>query len=138
MTTVAAGAPRSRHLAVWIARPAAEVYEFAAEPANLPLWAGGLAGASVEWDGSAWATDSPMGPVTFTFAPRNELGVLDHDVRLPSGEVVHNPLRVLPYGALSEVVFTLRQLPGMSDAELERDAAMVAADLARLQELLER
>ena len=129
--------PRSRHVSVWIARPAGEVYDFAVEPANLPQWASGLAGASVEWNGSAWATDSPMGAITFTFAPPNELGVLDHDVRLPSGDVVTNPLRVLSYGDASELVFTLRQLPGMSDEEFDRDAAMVRADLDRLKALLE-
>jgi uncharacterized protein YndB with AHSA1/START domain len=130
--------PRSRHITTWIARPAGEVYAFAVEPQNLPQWAGGLAGAEVTWDGSSWSTQSPMGAVTFVFAPRNELGVLDHEVRLPSGDVVHNPLRVLPYGDACEVVFTLRQLPGMSEEEYERDAAMVTADLARLKSLLER
>jgi hypothetical protein len=134
---MAAQLPPSRHLSVWIARPAPDVYAFAVEPQNLPRWAGGLAGAEVTWDGERWSTESPMGPVTFAFAPRNELGVLDHDVRLPSGEVVHNPLRVLPYGDACEVVFTLRQLPGMSAEEYERDAAMVAEDLDRLKALLE-
>ncbi|MGZ4454341.1 MAG: SRPBCC family protein [Nocardioides sp.] len=132
------GHPRSRHVSVWISRPAAEVYAFAARPENLSQWAGGLAGAVVEWTGSAWATDSPMGAITFTFAPPNELGVLDHDVRLPSGDVVSNPLRVLAYGDASELVFTLRQLPGMSDEDFDRDAAMVAVDLNRLKELLKR
>lgn len=129
--------PRSRHLSVWIDRPAAEVYDFAVEPANLPRWAGGLAGAEVTWNGEAWATESPMGPVTFVFAPRNDLGVLDHDVRLPSGDVVHNPLRVLAYGDRCEVLFTLRQIPGMTDEAFEQDAAMVTEDLTRLKNLLE-
>jgi uncharacterized protein YndB with AHSA1/START domain len=128
---------RSQHLSVWIERPAAEVYAFAVEPANLPRWAGGLAGAEVTWTGEAWATESPMGPVTFTFSPRNDLGVLDHDVRLPSGDVVHNPLRVLAFGDRCEVVFTLRQLPGMSDEAYEQDAAMVRDDLERLKAVLE-
>ena len=34
-------------------------------------------------------------------------GVLDHDVTLPSGETVHNPMRVIPDGDGCEVVFTL-------------------------------
>lgn len=130
--------PRSRHLSVWISCPAREVYAFAAQAENLPRWASGLAGAVVEWNGSAWSTTSPMGEVTFTFAPPNDFGVLDHDVHLPSGDVVTNPLRVMPYGDASELVFTLRQLPGMSDEDFERDASMVEADLGRLKELLER
>jgi hypothetical protein len=39
---------------------------------------------------------------------RNDFGVLDHVVALPSGESVYNPLRVIPDGEASEVVFTLR------------------------------
>src|SRR5690348_17682341 len=32
--------------------------------------------------------------LTVEFAPPNEFGVLDHVVRVPSGEAVYNPLRV--------------------------------------------
>jgi hypothetical protein len=63
--------------------------------------------------------------------------VLDHDVTLPSGETVHNPMRVLANGDGSEVVFTLYRRPAVSDAEYEADAAAVAADLERLKALLE-
>jgi hypothetical protein len=78
-----------------------------------------------------------MGRVAFAFVPRNEYGVLDHDVTLPSGEVVYNPMRVIPDGRGCEVVFTLRRRPGMSDAEFGADAGAVAADLARLKRNLE-
>jgi F420H(2)-dependent quinone reductase len=64
-----------------------------------------------------------MGEVTVEFAPVNDFGVLDHVVRLPSGEAVYNPLRVIPAGegeARCEVVFTVRQRPGMTDQEFER------------------
>ncbi len=127
----------SRHISVHVARPADEVYAFAADPRNLPRWAAGLAGATVEEVDGRWVTDSPMGRVTFTFAPPNDFGVLDHDVHLPDGETVHNPLRVLRDGDGSEVVFTLRQRPGMSEDDVERDAAAVAADLATLKDLVE-
>ena len=61
--------------------------------------------------------------------------MLDHVVRMPSGEAVYNPLRVIPGGvgeARCEVVFTVRRRPGMTDAEFDADAAAVAADLATL------
>lgn len=127
----------SRHLAVAIDRPASFVYEFAADPANLPQWAAGLAGSTVEPEGDHWVTDSPMGRVEFAFAPRNDLGVLDHDVRLPSGEVVSNPLRVIPDGDACEVVFTLRRRPGMSEEDFAADAAAVERDLATLKSVVE-
>jgi hypothetical protein len=126
----------SRHVSIGIDRPVAEVYEFAADPRNLPRWAAGLAGADLAYDGGHWVTESPMGRVTITFAPHNDFGVLDHDVTLPSGETVHNPLRAIADGAGTEVVFTLRQRD-MTDEELERDAEAVARDLATLKGVLE-
>lgn len=127
---------RSRHLSIVIAREPADVYEFARTPENLPRWASGLAQSEITRDGDALFADSPMGRVRFVFAPRNEYGVLDHGVTLPSGETVTNPLRVLPHPDGAEVVFTLRQLTP-DDAAFEADAAMVEADLRRLKDLLE-
>ncbi|MEV8122526.1 SRPBCC family protein [Streptomyces sp. NPDC085944] len=127
----------SRHLSIRVDRPVDEVYAYASDPANLPAWAHGL-GGTIERVADAWIADSsPLGRVKVTFAPRNDLGVLDHHVTLPSGETVYNPVRVIADGTASEVVFTLRRRPGTTDADFERDAGTVAADLARLKELLE-
>lgn len=127
----------SRHLSTYIDRTVDDVYAYASDPANLPAWAHGL-GESIEEVGDHWVAEfSPMGRVVITFTARNELGVLDHDVTLPSGETVYNPVRVIVSDEGSEVVFTLRRRPEMSDADFERDADMVAADLARLKELME-
>ena len=98
---------------------------------------GGLAGSTVERDGHQWFTESPTGRVTFTFTPRNDFGVLDHDVTLPSGQTVHNPLRVISDGDQCEVVFTLRQRPEMTDEDFARDADAVAKDLATLKSVVE-
>lgn len=78
-----------------------------------------------------------MGRVTFAFVSRNEYGVLDHDVTLPSGETVYNPMRVIADGTGCEVVFTLRRQPGMTDDDFARDADAVSADLATLKRVLE-
>lgn len=126
----------SRHISVAIRRTPREVVAFAGDPQNLPRWAAGLA-TGVRGDGDAWVADSPMGRVVVRFAPRNEFGVLDHDVTLPSGEVVHNPLRVLANGDGAEVVFTLYKRPGMTDETFEADAALVSRDLRALKALLE-
>ncbi|WP_426750325.1 SRPBCC family protein [Myxococcus sp. Y35] len=126
----------SMHLSIFIHRPCADVYTYARDPRNLPAWANGLSSAIREVDGR-WVADSPMGQVTVQFAPANDLGVLDHDVTLPSGETVYNPVRVIPDGEHSEVVFTLRRREGMSSEAFRQDAEAVAADLARLKQLLE-
>lgn len=127
----------SRHLSVVIERSAAAVYEFAADPANLPQWAAGLARTSIELVDGQWVADSPMGRVTVRFAEHNTLGVLDHVVTLPSGDSVYNPLRVIPCGDASEVVFTLRRQPGMTDEQFDQDADAVRTDLGSLKRILE-
>lgn len=129
-------ASESRHISVWIDRHAADVYEYASNPANLPEWAPGL-GSSVENVEGQWYVETPSGRVGLAFAERNEYGVLDHDVTLPSGQVVYNPMRVIPDGDACEVVFTLRRLPGVNDEDFARDAGLVQADLTRLKHILE-
>ncbi len=126
----------SKQISESIDRRAAEVYEYASDPTNLPQWAPGL-GSSVENIDGRWFVETPAGRVGFAFAERNEYGVLDHEVTLPSGEVIYNPMRVIPDGDSCEVVFSLRRLPGMSREDFTRDAGLVQADLARLKHVLE-
>lgn len=127
---------RSRHVSRVIAASPQDVYEFAVVPTNLPMWAAGLAQAEVKVQGEDLVVQSPMGEVRVRFVPRNDLGVLDHDVTLPSGTVVTNPLRVLAHPEGAEVLFTVRQLD-LTDEEFERDCALVAQDLESLRSLLE-
>ena len=127
----------SRHLAERVERPAEEVYAYVADPAHVPEWAPGL-GTAVEQVDGAWYVESGMGRVRVQFAEPNAYGVLDHDVTLPDGRVVTNPMRVLPDGEACEVVFTLRRQPGVTDEEFAQDEALVTADLARLKTVLER
>jgi hypothetical protein len=126
----------SRHISVWIDRPADEIYEYASDPANLPQWAFGL-GSSVGKIGGRWFVETSEGRAGFAFVQRNEYGVLDHYVTLPSGEVVYNPMRVIAAESGCEVVFALRRRPGMSDEDFKADADAVAADLTRLRRVLE-
>ncbi|ADC71920.1 Polyketide cyclase/dehydrase [Thioalkalivibrio sp. K90mix] len=125
------------HLTVSIARTPADVYAFAADPRNLPLWAEGLARSDVRQQGDAWVVEGPAGRVTVRFAPPNDFGVMDHDVELPSGVIVHNPMRVLPNGEGSELVFSLFRQPGMSDEQFVADRSAVEKDLDQLKSLLE-
>lgn len=133
-----AGTMEARHVSVTIERSPAEVYDFASDPANLPLWARGLSGSIVRSATGDWVADSPTGKVRVRMAPRNTFGVLDHDVVLESGRSFHVPLRVVPNGTGSEVVFTLLRQPGTTDAQLAADLAAVERDLAALKRLLER
>lgn len=117
----------SRHISVWVDATADSVYAFASDPDQLPRWAAGLA-------------DPALADAEVEFVRSNDLGVLDHLVRLSSGEEVYNPMRVIPAGAdehRCEVVFTLRRRPGVSDEAFDADAAAVTADLETLRRLVQ-
>ena len=112
----------SRHVSVWVDVAPDVAYAIAADPQQLPRWASGLAESALRQTADGWVADSPMGEVIVEFAPPNEFGVLDHVVRMPSGEAVYNPLRVIPAGEgqrRCEVVFTVRRRAGMTDEEFE-------------------
>lgn len=126
----------ARHVSVSIERPPEDVYAFASDVENLPRWASGLGGSIRKVEGE-WIADGPMGAIKVRFAAPNELGVLDHDVVLPTGETVHNPMRVVPNATGSELTFTLFRRPDVTDEQLERDAEWVRKDLLALKALLE-
>ncbi|MBI4248269.1 MAG: SRPBCC family protein [Elusimicrobia bacterium] len=130
-------AQEARHISVFVKRPPAEVYDFASNPENLPKWATGL-GRSIHNVDGEWIADAPFGKVKIIFAEKNEFGVLDHDVVLESGAKFHNPMRVVPNGGGSEVVFTLLRQPETSDEKFTKDAKWVEKDLKILKALLER
>ena len=124
------------YIDTYIDRPAAEVHQFALDPANLPQWAAGLTG-SIDFIDGQWIAESPMGRIRVVIVEDNHFGVLDHWVTLPNGETIYNPVRAIPHGDGCEVVFTLRRADGVTDAEFDADARAVAADLATLKTLLE-
>lgn len=131
-----AGPLEARTVSIAIRRDWREVYEFAHLPENFPRWASGVA-KSLRREGDGWIAEAPEGPVRIRFTERNDFGVLDHHVTLPSGVAVYIPLRVIANGVGAEVMLTLFRLPGMSDAVFARDAEWVAKDLAALKALLE-
>jgi hypothetical protein len=125
-----------RHISVSIHRPPHEVYAFASQPENLPKWASGVAGGITQVDGQ-WVAEAPFGRVTLKFTEPNRFGVLDHDVTQASGVTTHNPIRVLPNGNGSEVIFSLFRQPQTTDSKFAADADWVMKDLTALKALLE-
>jgi hypothetical protein len=126
-----------RHISVGINRTFDEVYGFLSEPINFEKWASGLGNGLRHLGGRLWRAESPEGGITVRFTDLNPYGVLDHEVETPTGERILNPMRVIPNGSGSEVVFTLLQRPGVSDATFEADAKWVSRDLEALKGLLE-
>jgi hypothetical protein len=129
--------PETRTISVYIDRSPQEVYNFAADPANVPRWAVGL-GTAIEQVNGEWVAQTPDGPVTVRMTEPNPFGIMDHSVRIPSGEEVYNPMRVVPHGAGAVVLFTVFRRPEMTDEQFAQDTAAVERDLRTLKQLLER
>ncbi len=127
----------SRALSITIACPPQKVYEFVSNPENLPRWAAGLC-KSVRKSDTGWIVDAPQGPMQIRFAEKNDFGVLDHYVTTAQGIEIYVPMRVVPNGSGSEVIFTLLKMSGMSDKQFAEDAGMVERDLRTLKSVLER
>jgi hypothetical protein len=128
---------QSRTLSISISCRPDNVYAFVSNPENLPRWAAGLC-KSVRKSGAGWVVETAQGPMNLRFVKSNDLGVLDHYVT-PAPEVeVYVPIRVLANGSGSEVLFTLFQLPGMSDEKFAEDSGLVTRDLETLKGVLER
>lgn len=126
---------RAHTVSVTVAVDPQTAYDYAADPSNLPAWAPGFV-QSIERRGDHWEAQTTLGQARFRFAPANSLGVLDHDVELPAG-TFHNSMRVIPNGAGCEVLFTLLQLPGVTDEQFADDVETVRRDLLALKRELE-
>ncbi|EJL88595.1 Polyketide cyclase / dehydrase and lipid transport [Herbaspirillum sp. CF444] len=126
----------TRLLHVTIERRLQDVYDFLADPANMPQWASGL-GKGIEQIDGKWLADTPEGKLEVRFAPANDVGVLDHEVVTTSGESVFIPMRVVANGDGCELTFILFRQPGMSDDKFNEDTAWVTRDLETLKTLLE-
>lgn len=127
---------KSQTISLFIGAPSSRVYAYASNPENLPHWVPSFC-KSVQLINDEWVVQSPTGRAVFQFVPSNNFGVLDHTVTLPSGMRLTNPMRVIPNGEGSEMLFTLFQHEGMSDQQFHEDAELVLSDLQTLRRLLE-
>ena len=131
-----APALRAKTLSVSIECPPGRVYGFVSNPENLPKWATAFC-RSVRKSKGEWIVETPDGRVRIKFVAKNEFGVLDHHVTLEQGVEIMVPMRVVPNGSGSEVVFTLFQWPNMSEEKFAEDARLVERDLRALKKVLE-
>lgn len=127
----------TRTFSVTISRTSTHVYDYVADPENLPKWAKAFC-LSIQRVGDGWTMLTPAGPMGIRFIARNKLGVLDHWVAPEPGFEVYVPMRVVPHGEGAEVMLTLFKLPEMSDAKFAEEAAMVEKDLQSLKKVLEK
>lgn len=124
-------------LSATLSTPPDEVYAFLIDPRNLPEWAAGLAKSVEERDGQ-WFVDSGEGEWIVEFADHNGFRVADHVVTQPDGSKQLNPMRVVPNGLGSEVLFTVFRGEVESDEQWAALQATIQADLDALGPALER
>jgi hypothetical protein len=120
-------------ISVSIDRDWQDLYNAIWRPEAFQTWASGLADSTLEECGDHWKAHGPEGSVSIRFTAHNQFGVMDHYVRLSSGEEIQVPMRVFQNGGGAEVTFTLFRQPGMSAEKFEADAAWVRRDLAALR-----
>jgi hypothetical protein len=123
-------------ISVTIERPPDEVYKFVREATNFPRYTT-LFKAVKPAGPDNWIADTDQGEMALRFAPQNSFRILDHHVQLRPDLEVLNHMRVLPNADGAEVLFTLFQRPGMSDAEFAEDHRAVQTDLRKLKSILE-
>ncbi len=131
---------RSRTLSVSINCKPKTIYEFVLNLENFPIWAK-MACRSIKLLDGEWIAETPQGQAKVRIVERNDLGILDHYVRLLSSpnidEEVFVPMRIVQNGDGSEVVFTVYQLEGMSEEKYAEDLRMVEQDLQNLKSIIE-
>ena len=126
---------QSQTVSVTIRKDPHEVYEFISNPENLPTWATAFC-KSVRKSGEEWVVETSEGELRVRFVEKNTFGVADHYL-LPEPDVeIYVPVRILPNGSGSEVLFTLFRQPGMSEADFGHDIGLVTRDLNSLKRLL--
>jgi hypothetical protein len=128
----------AKSVSISINRPPDDVYRYLANGENFPKWAPNFCRAIKKVGGSEWIADTTLGALKVRFVRENEFRVADHYVTLSSGEEIQNPIRVLPNGTGSEVVFIVFRRPGLSDEEFRADWGTVQKDLEALKRVLEK
>jgi hypothetical protein len=129
---------RSRTITITIRCPQQIVYDFLAEPLNLPTWGSNMGNTIEHVSATDWASTGEHGRIIYRYHPRNEFGILDHALFREGEAPFTVPMRVVANDVDgAEVLYTLYQRPGMSSDEFLSEGEWVAADLLTLKALLE-
>ena len=81
--------------------------------------------------------DTPQGQNKVKLAERNDFGILDHHVKLPSGVEVYILMKVVKNNDGSEAMVTVFQTTEMTNEVYEEDLPTVRKDLNHLKTVIE-
>jgi hypothetical protein len=129
--------------AVTLDAPATTVFEFLADPENLPKWAVGFAhairrdrGSDGDAGGDAWRVRAAQGEVGLRLTTHGRLGTIDFHMTPAPGVDVVAYSRVIPSPEGAVYVFTQLQPPGMPDAVFDGQVRALREELAVLQRIM--
>jgi hypothetical protein len=129
---------RSDTRAVTIDAAASVVFDFVAEPENLPRWAVGFC-RSIRRDEEVpgcWIVTTGQGDLPVRYVADRKLGVIDFYLSPAPGVEAAAFSRVVPNGDGAEYVFTQFQAPGMPDNVFEAQVRALAEELHVLRGLI--
>jgi hypothetical protein len=112
-----------------------QLFEFLADPNNLPKWAVGFC-RSIRRDGERWVVQTQQGEVAIRYVTDPSLGIIDFYITPAPGIEVAAFSRVLPNAGGSEYVFTQFQTPDMPDNLFERQVRALKEELVVLRALM--
>jgi hypothetical protein len=137
-TTHRVATTRSDTRAVTIDVPANEVFEFVADPENLPRWAVGFCRA-IRRDKEApgrWIVTTTHGDLPIRYVTDAALGVIDFYLSPAPGVEAAAFSRIVPNGAGAEYIFTQFQAPGMPDEVFDGQVRALVEELQVLRGLI--
>jgi hypothetical protein len=129
---------RSDTRAVTIDTAADKVFEFVADPENLPRWAVGFCRA-IRRDGEApgrWIVTTAQGDLPIRYVTDATLGVIDFYLAPARGVEAAAFSRVVPNGEGAEYIFTQFQARTMPDEIFEGQVRALVEELQVLRSLI--
>ncbi len=114
-----------------------KVFDFMANPANLPKWAVVFC-RGLRSEGSEWIVTTPDGEMKIRYNADAKRGIIDMYVSSEPG--VESPAftRVVPNGQGSEYIFTLFQPPGIPDEAFAGQIKGLKQEFGVLKDLMEK
>lgn len=132
-----AATTRSDTRAVTIESAANEVFEFIANPENLPRWAVGFCRSIRRAEApDRWIVTTAQGDLPVRYVTDAALGVIDFYLSPAPGVEAAAFSRVVPNGEGAEYVFTQFQAPGMPDEVFEGQVRALVEELHVLRGLI--
>lgn len=111
------------------------LFEFLADPSNLPKWAVGFCRA-IRRDGDRWLAQTSEREVAVRYLTDSDLGVIDFYISPAPGIEVRAFSRVVANGDGAEYIFTQFQAPGMLDDAFEAQVSALKEELVVLRALM--